>query len=251
MLSYHFDVEDGTRLYCGGDVHHGIKQDRFDLYQKCLRTCADDEKGLYLGMGDYTEYREPGNKMRDPNNTVLEIQEQVDEVTEAWEVIKDKSVGLLTGNHEAKLCHKIGYDPYLSWCKHAHVPFLDLMSRLVFHMPSGKTYEIVATHGHGGGRKMGGKVNNALDFISNVYADMLAMGHNHQLQQFVHTQLVKGQDGQPMRQYKKVAFCGAFMDGFTEGAVSYAEVGMYSPLPLGYMVITISEKGLTANGVYM
>jgi hypothetical protein len=245
-----YETVPGCRIYCGGDVHHGIKQDEFDEYVAMLQRCADDPLGVYLGMGDYTEFRESGHKFREESNTTLEIQEQVDELLEAWELVKDKTVGILNGNHEESLTRRMGYNPYKTWCKQNEVPYLGLMARLEFELPDGKVYDVVATHGHGGG-KLGGRVNATLDFLSNHYADLLLMGHNHQLQSFVHTQLTMGEDRQQRRLYKKAGFCGSFMDGYKDGATSYAEVGMKSPLPIGYKIVTVTAGGLAQEDIYL
>jgi hypothetical protein len=51
--------------------------------------------------------------------------------------------------------------------------------------------------------------------------------------------------------YKKLGFTGSFYDGFVDGYNSYAERGMFTPLPLGYLVMHLSPENLSMECVYL
>jgi hypothetical protein len=249
-LKHVFSHDKPYNIYCIGDMHFGVKQSQTELIADAFEDMMNDPNGLFLGMGDYCEFREPSHPFFDWKNAEADIQKQVEVVTELFDDVAEKTIGLLIGNHEEKLCKRITFDPFEKWCKDSDVPYLGRMANVEFCFPNGAKLNIIATHGYGGGRKTGGKVNLVEDYIGSVKCDALVMGHNHQLQSFVRTESHEGTDGKRKRVYKQVGFCGSFYDGYTDGAVSYAERAMYPPLPLGYLVMTVSPKGIGMRCVY-
>jgi hypothetical protein len=177
--SHQFNRDDGYNIYCIGDPHRGVQQHDAPKYAAALDAAARDPRGLVLLMGDMCEYRAPDHPFFDWRTTTEYIQGQVDGTFQQLEPLSDKIIGFLTGNHEDGLNRRIGYDPYVTWCNRLHVPYLGNMALIHFKFPNGKGWKVIATHGHGGGRQLGGKVNSAMRFISAQGADAMVQGHNH------------------------------------------------------------------------
>lgn len=238
------------RLYAMGDWHTGVDQFREDLFMPAWKEFLDDPNGLFLGMGDYSEFRAPDHKFYDPRSATQTLQEQVAFVTDRFKEAKGRTIGILSGNHEDGLCRRLGYDPYYAWCKENGTQYLGLMAKLSLTFPCGESFTIIATHGHGGGRKDGSSYNRIDDFLADHDVDAAVQGHNHRIGTFVRTEL-KHEGDEPARVYKRGGFTGSFYDGYVGSSVSYAERGMMRPLPLGYLIIEISPEGMDMRGVYL
>lgn len=103
--------------------------------------------------------------------------------------IKDKILAVLSGNHESRLYRFDGIDITEIMCAQLGIPErYSPTTALVFvrfgrgnskyhHRP--QMYSIYVTHGSGGGRKEGGKINRLADLATIVDADLYLMGHTH------------------------------------------------------------------------
>lgn len=107
---------------------------------------------------------------------------------------KGKILAVLPGNHEARIyktdgvdmtelmCNQLGIsDRYSNTTAFIFVRFgYGYKSLKLNGGPKDKLcYTIYVTHGHGGGRKEGGKVNSLADLASIVDADVYIMSHTH------------------------------------------------------------------------
>lgn len=117
----------------------------------------------------------------------IQPMEQLKHCVRLFEPIKDKILAVLPGNHEHRIYKTDGLDITELMC--SQLGIMDRFSSttaLVF-VRFGKTkernrpqlYTIYVTHGTGGGRKEGGKINRLADLSAIVDADVYVMGHTH------------------------------------------------------------------------
>lgn len=119
----------------------------------------------------------------------LQPMEQLKQCAKIFDPIKDKILAVLPGNHENRVYKSDGIDMTEIMCSQ-----LGIASRyspttaLLFirfgksqkHMPNRRQlYTAYVTHGSGGGRREGGKVNRLADLASIVDADIYIHAHTH------------------------------------------------------------------------
>lgn len=126
----------------------------------------------------------------DTYGAALQPMEQLQQCVALFEPIKDKILAVLPGNHENRVYRSDGLDITKIMC--SQLGLQDKYSSttaLLFirfgergdsaHHGRRQCYTIYVTHGSGGGRKEGGKINRLADLASIVDADIYVMGHTH------------------------------------------------------------------------
>lgn len=108
---------------------------------------------------------------------------------ELFEPIKDKVVAVVPGNHERRHYKTNGIDITELLCRQLGIQDrFSPTTALVFirfgesnrEHPGKKTmYTMYVTHGSGGGRKEGGKIQRLVDLSTIVEADIYVCGHTH------------------------------------------------------------------------
>jgi hypothetical protein len=115
--------------------------------------------------------------------------EQLKECVRIFEPIKDKILAVLPGNHEHRIYKQDGIDMTSLLCsqlgiadKYSSTTAL-LFIRFGTNTAKGRNrrqlYTVYVTHGSGGGRREGGKVNRLADLASIVDADIYIHAHTH------------------------------------------------------------------------
>lgn len=117
----------------------------------------------------------------------LQPMEQMRQCVKIFEPIKDKILAVLPGNHEHRIyktdglditeimCSQLGIvDKYSPTTALLFIRFGNISKR---NRP--QLYTAYVTHGSGGGRKEGGKVNRLADLASIVDADIYIHAHTH------------------------------------------------------------------------
>ena len=119
----------------------------------------------------------------------LQPMEQLKQCVKIFEPIKDKILAVLPGNHENRVYKSDGLDITELMCAQLRIPekyspttallFVRFGERSSKYHNRPMRYTIYATHGSGGGRKEGGKVNRLADLASIVDADIYVHAHTH------------------------------------------------------------------------
>ena len=121
----------------------------------------------------------------------LQPMEQLKQCVALFEPIKDKILAVLPGNHENRVYRSDGIDLTGLMCSQLGINGrYSSTTALVFvrfgkqsghgcHNNRRQLYTIYCTHGAGGGRKEGGKVNRLADLSSIVDADIYLHAHTH------------------------------------------------------------------------
>ena len=119
----------------------------------------------------------------------LQPMEQLKLCVKIFEPIKDKILAVLPGNHENRIYKTDGLDITEIMCAQLGIPekysptTALLFIRFGVNRRQGKDrphlYTIYVTHGSGGGRREGGKVNRLADLASIVDSDIFIHAHAH------------------------------------------------------------------------
>ncbi len=117
----------------------------------------------------------------------IQPMEQLKHCVRLFEPIKDKILAVLPGNHEHRIYKSDGLEITELMCTQLGIHNkYSSTTALVFvrfgkstHRGRPQLYTIYVTHGTGGGRKEGGKINRLVDLSAIVDADIYLMGHTH------------------------------------------------------------------------
>ena len=119
----------------------------------------------------------------------LQPMEQLKQCAKIFEPIKDKILAVLPGNHENRVYKSDGLDITEIMCAQLGIPekYTPTTALLFirFGDQGGKRYHrpfcytAYVTHGSGGGRREGGKINRLADLASIVDTDIYIHAHTH------------------------------------------------------------------------
>lgn len=117
----------------------------------------------------------------------IQPMEQLKHSVRLFEPIKDKILAVLQGNHENRIYKSDGLDITSLMCNQLGIHDRYSSTTALVFVRFGETtrrrrpqlYTIYVTHGTGGGRKEGGKINRLVDLSAIVDADIYLMGHTH------------------------------------------------------------------------
>lgn len=127
----------------------------------------------------------------DVYSEMLTPMQQVERLVDMLLPIKDKIIGVTTGNHENRVYRNDGLDLMRLVCRELGIEdkyapegvliFLSFGQKAQSHHTDGQkqTYTIYATHGSGGGRKEGAKAIRLADMGCIVDSDVFLHSHTH------------------------------------------------------------------------
>lgn len=171
-----------------------------------------------------------------------DLNKQIKTAVDLLYPIKDKILGAITGNHEMRPEHLMGYNPTITICSDLGIPYLGYSALLHLKLKNGKgkrqhkengevvEYIIYAHHTTGGGGSVGSKLNR-VDQLRQICpnADVYLGSHNHQLgvvPVITHLYNKRSRKVEPLRQM--LVDTGSFLKW--EG---YAEAMQMVPAKLG------------------
>jgi hypothetical protein len=159
--------------------------------------------------------------------------------------IKDKCIGILTGNHEETILKKYHLDPAreIAYALEADYGGYCSLTKIIIgkkRRMGRASYEInlFAHHGYGGGRKHGAQLNKIEDALRVApNADIFAMGHVHgKAVSFLETIDIT-YNGKMLQRQKIFLITSSFVNTYKKGVLSYAEKGLYTQAGLGAPVV--------------
>ena len=117
----------------------------------------------------------------------LQPMEQLNHCVKLFEPIRDKILAVLPGNHENRVYKADGIDTTQLMCAQLKIQqrYSPTTALLFVRFGEGRNhgrrmlYTIYVTHGSGGGRREGGKVNRLADLAGIVDADIYVHSHTH------------------------------------------------------------------------
>lgn len=119
----------------------------------------------------------------------MSIMEQIQTCIDLLEPIKDKILFVSNGNHENRTYKSDGVDIMKiiakqldledKYCSEGGILFLRFGKQDKNHHSRKQSYSVYITHGTGGGKKAGGKVNRLEDLAGIADCDVYIHGHTH------------------------------------------------------------------------
>jgi len=177
-------------LYPLGDWHYGSPRCDEKLMRKVVKIVMNDPIGYWLGIGDFHENNLEGST-GSSYEQLLNPEEQLygrfenngklrrEGLFHILEPIKDKCLFMIEGNHGYRTTKASGLVPDKMIATHLGAPFKGISCLGKIYVKD-TTFKILAHHGHGGGRTLGGKINVALRIRDLApTADLTISGHTH------------------------------------------------------------------------
>ena len=180
--------KDVAEIYPLADLHIGDSQCDYKLILEMIEHIKNTPNAYCILDGDLMDTA-IASSIGDTYSANLQPMEQLKHCVRIFEPIKDKILAVLPGNHENRVYKSDGIDLTDIMC--SQLGIADRYSpttALVFvrfgdnkeHYHGRKMlYTIYVTHGSGGGRREGGKINRLADLASIVDADIYIHGHTH------------------------------------------------------------------------
>ena len=170
------------------DLHIGDSNCDFKLIMERIEHIKNTDNAYCILDGDLMDTA-ISSSIGDTYGANLQPMEQLKMCVKIFEPIKDKILAVLPGNHENRVYKSDGMDITELMCAQLGIPHKYSPTTALLFIRFGKgnannrhrpiLYTAYVTHGSGGGRKEGGKVNRLADLASIVDADIYITGHTH------------------------------------------------------------------------
>lgn len=170
------------------DLHIGDMNCDYKLIMQRIEHIKNTPNAYCILDGDLMDTAIQSS-IGDTYGASLQPMEQLKHCVKLFEPIKDKILAVLPGNHEHRIYKTDGIDITELMCSQLGIHDKYSPTTALLFVRFGKQsssrhnrpqlYTIYVTHGSGGGRKEGGKVNRLADLASIVDADVYITGHTH------------------------------------------------------------------------
>lgn len=247
------NVKDWINIHPISDSHIGNACHNAHALNERIKQIKKDPNAIWFTVGDLADlilYTDPRYHVMalDANITIDDfrdaIMKAVRKIVDKFEPIKDKCLGVMTGNHEEKASQKYHVDATKQIAERLNVNYLgySCLMFLAFTGNAGKSHSVTiyANHGHGGGKRHGSQINKVEDALRVADADIYVMGHVHGK---AASQLkIKGitKTGRPTKKLKTFIITSSYMESSVPGSISFAERMMMPEAPLGSPVIKVN-----------
>lgn len=182
------DIDGVIEIHTMSDLHIGDAMCDYKAIMEKIEYIKNTPNAYCILDGDLMDSA-IASSIGDTYGAGIQPMEQLKHCVKIFEPIKDKILAVLSGNHENRIYKSDGID--ITEVMAAQIGIADRYTpttALLFvrfgTSPSGhkerkNLYTIYVTHGSGGGRREGGKVNRLADLASIVDADIYVHGHTH------------------------------------------------------------------------
>jgi predicted phosphodiesterase len=179
---------DVIEIHPMADLHIGDSQCDYKLVLERIEYIKNTPNAYCILDGDLMDTA-IASSIGDTYAATHQPMEQLKHCVKIFEPIKDKILAVLPGNHENRVYKSDGLDITEIMCDQLGISdkyspttaflFVRFGRQTTHRVGRPFLYTIYATHGAGGGRKEGGKVNRLADLASIVDADVYVHGHTH------------------------------------------------------------------------
>ena len=170
------------------DLHIGDNMCDFKAVQERIEYIRTTQNAFCILDGDLMDAA-IASSIGDTYSASLQPMEQLKMCVKIFEPIKDKIIAVLPGNHENRVQKSVGIDMTEVMCSQLGIPETYSPTTALLFIRFGtqgakfhnrpQLYTAYVTHGSGGGRREGGKVNRLADLASIVDADIYIHSHTH------------------------------------------------------------------------
>lgn len=167
------------------DLHIGDPQSDFKSILERIEHIKKTPNAYCILDGDLMDTA-IASSIGDTYSANLQPMEQLKQCVKIFDPIKDKILGVLPGNHEGRVYKTDGLDITELMCSQLGIPEKYSPTTALLFIRFGNTsrnrpqlYTAYVTHGSGGGRREGGKVNRLADLAAIVDADIYIHAHTH------------------------------------------------------------------------
>ena len=178
-------IKDDITIVPIADVHIGDKLSNLKLFKEVLQRIKDEPNTYTIVNGDLCNMALKNSKSNVYADS-LRPMEQVIKIVDYLEPIKNKILVIASGNHEDRTQKETDIDVTRLIARQLGIEDRYSNSWWYLYLTFGKdnkgrpiTYSITGTHGFGGGKKSGGKINNLESMTNVVIADLYIMSHTH------------------------------------------------------------------------
>ncbi len=175
-------------IYPMADHHIGDPNSDFKLIMERIDHIKNTPNAYCILNGDLMDTA-IASSIGDTYSANLQPMEQLKQCVKIFEPIKDKILAVLPGNHENRVYKTDGLDITEIMCAQLGIPeryspttallFIRFGTQGGKHHNRPQLYTAHVTHGSGGGRREGGKVNRLADLASIVDSDLYIHAHTH------------------------------------------------------------------------
>lgn len=244
------------KIYPIGDVHLGTRHCWEEGIKAKINEIKKDPDALWVGIGDMAEFITPSDPRWSADSVAewIDLKEddvandQKNAVVKLLYPIKDKCLGMIEGNHEAKY-HKFSHSYiHKNICEALGVHNLGSTCWLTLRFKRKGSTEshvinCVIAHGTGGATTKGyklTKLNRFMDYWSDK-AQIFMYGHIHDIIIDTHKPKLEVDDtGEITEKVKVGAVTGCWFRTYTKGGQpSYGESALFPPTTLGCPVFEI------------
>ena len=181
---------DTIEIHPMADLHIGDSECDFKLILQRIEYIKNTKNAYCVLDGDLMDTA-VASSIGDTYGANLQPMEQLKQCVKIFEPIKDKILAVLPGNHENRVYKTDGIDLTELMCSQLGIHEKYSPTTALLFIRFGKAsnnhgrqngkqlYTAYVTHGSGGGRREGGKVNRLADLASIVDADIYIHAHTH------------------------------------------------------------------------
>lgn len=179
---------DTIEIHPMADLHIGDAQCDYKGILERLEYIKNTPNAYVILDGDLMDTA-IANSVGDTYGAKLQPMEQLKHCVKLFEPIKNKILAVLPGNHENRVYRHDGIDITQLMCSQLGLQdkyspttallFVRFGKKTCEHHGRRQLYTIYVTHGAGGGRRPGGKVNRLEDLAGIVDADIYCHAHTH------------------------------------------------------------------------
>lgn len=267
---WHGSAKDVFSIWNLSDLHWMSKSCDESQIRADIETIRNDPFAFWLGGGDYCEFIGYSDRRFDPDAVAESVsvadlgnvgKADMEAIRDLFRPIRDKSFGLLLGNHEKKYELVREHAGLHSWlCQELRVPDLGYCALfdVVFCRTAGLTsprlergpaprarstsrsFRIFAHHGAGYAQTPGGKLNRLVQFMQSFDADLYFVGHVHD--RVARREPAIGADSKCTSLEKRDRLglvSGSYLKTYEQGTTSYGEMKGYRPTALGAAIAKV------------
>jgi predicted MPP superfamily phosphohydrolase len=226
-----------------GDIHIGDPMFQDKLFNDKVYEIKHRPNALVILKGDCINN---GIKSSVSNcyEETMKPKEQRKYLVELLKPIKNKIIGAIEGNHERRTTKEVDCSPTEVYAAELGCQYFG--NEVLLKISFGKSgaegdtihYTYYGTHGWGGGRKEGGKINNLISLGEIVIADVYCMAHTHIKADIPGVIFIPNINTNRInKQPKRFVMSGSWLD-----RGGYAAMYGFKPVEIGSPTITLNGK---------